>query len=189
MRRNRTHQPGAETPSQGSDTAVTKRRLGVSTAIGIAAAGLAAVVLTLTQPFWRPSAVAKPLKPVSNVSLSARACLLQAPAGNPAARPALQGLTEAAQARKDLLVQQFTVPANVSAASMLAELAALHCETIVTVGSEAEAQVAAHARSSAGTRYLVIGSGLPSAPDVTVLSPAAATPRSVESAVLRIVGS
>jgi hypothetical protein len=168
---------------------VPKQRLGVFTVIGIATVGLAAGVMLLTQPLWRPSAAAKPLSPVSDVSVSTRACLLQAPAGSPAAPPALRGLTEAARVHKDMLVQQFTVPANVSPAAMLAELAALHCETIVTVGSEAEAQVAAHARSSRGTRYLVIGSRLPRTPDVTVMSPASATPASVESAVLHIADS
>ena len=168
---------------------MTKRRLGSFTLIGIAAASLAAGVIVLTQPFWRPSAATKPLKPVSDVSVSTRACLLEAPAGSPAAQSASQGLTEAAQVHKDMLVQQFTVPANVSPAAMLAELAALRCQTIVTVGSQAEAQVAAHARSSGGTRYLVIGSRLPTTPDVTVMSPTSATPRSVESAVLHLVGS
>jgi hypothetical protein len=104
----------------------------------------------------------------------------------PNAQSALQGLTRAAQARKDLLVQQFTVPANVSPASMLAELTALHCTTVVTVGSQAAAQVRAH--PSKGVRYLVIGAMLPENPSVTVL-PASATAAPVESAVLHIVGS
>jgi hypothetical protein len=80
------------------------------------------------------------------------------------------------------------VPANVSPAAMLAELGALHCETVVTVGGEAEAQVAAHAGTSTGTHYLVIGTSMPRTPDVTVISPASATAASVESAVLRIAG-
>ncbi len=70
---------------------------------------------------------------------------------------------------------------------MLAELTALHCTTVVTVGSQAEAQVRAHA--SKGTRYLVIGTPLPKNPSVTVMPPASATAASVESAVLHIVGS
>jgi hypothetical protein len=169
---------------------VTKRRLGVLTVTGIAVAGLAAAgVITLAQPFSHRSAATTPLRPVSDVDASTRACLLEAPAGNPAERPALQGLTEAAQARKKILVQQFIVPANASAASMLAELTALHCQTIVTVGSEAGAQVEAHARSSTGTHYLVIGSGLPTTANVTVMPASSATPGAVESAVLRITGT
>jgi hypothetical protein len=79
------------------------------------------------------------------------------------------------------------VPANVKPAAMMAELTALHCAAIVTVGSQAEAQVVA--RKTSGTRYLVIGSPLPSNPNVTVVSPASATAASVESALLSIVGS
>jgi hypothetical protein len=84
-------------------------------------------------------------------------------------------------------VLQFTVPANVSASAsaMLAELAALHCQTVVAVGSQAEAQVAAHGRTSKGIHYLVIGTGMQAAADVTVMAPGAATAASVESAVLR----
>jgi hypothetical protein len=157
---------------------------------GIAVAGLAAAgVITLAQPFSRQPAATTPLGPVSDVNASARACLLEAPAGNPAERPAQQGLTEAAQARKNILVQQFTVPANASAASMLAELTALHCQTIVTVGSQAAAQVQAHARSNSRTHYLVIGFSLPATPNVTVLPASSATPGAVKSAVLRIVGT
>lgn len=164
---------------------MTKRRLGVFTVAGIAAAGLAAGVIVLTQP---PAAMS-PLKPVSDVDVSTRACLLEAPAGSPAVQPALQGLSAAAKIRKDMLVQRFTVPPNVSPAAMLAGIAALHCTTIVTVGSQAEAQVAAHARTGSGVRYLVIGSMLPATPDVTVISPASATPGAVESAVLHITGA
>ena len=96
-------------------------------------------------------------------------------------------LTKAAQARKDLLVQQFTDPANVSPASMFGELTALHCTTVVTVGSQAEAQVSVHA--SKGTQYLVIGTPLPGNPNVTVIPTGSATAASVESAVLHVVGS
>jgi hypothetical protein len=123
---------------------------------------------------------------VSDVDASIRVCLLEAPAGSPAAQSALHGLTRAAQARKRMLVQQFTVPANVPPASMLAELSALHCATIVTVGSQAEAQVKDHA--SRGTRYLVIGTPLPESPGITVIPLASATSASIESAVLHIVG-
>ena len=166
---------------------MTKRRLRAFTLIGIAAAGLTAGVVLLTQALSNQSAGL--LTPVSDVSASSRACLLEAPADSPAALPALQGLNDAAQARKHILVQQFAVPANVSPASMLAELTALHCVTIVTVGSKAEAQVAAHARAGHGTRYLVIGTPLPRIPDVTVIPLASATPASVESAVLHITSS
>lgn len=166
---------------------MTKQRLALLVAGGLAAVGIVAAVLALTWPFSTTDAPSGALKPVSDVDASVRACLLQAPAGSPNAQSALQGLTRAAQARKDLLVQQFTVPANVSAASMLAELTALHCTTVVTVGSQAEAQVRAHA--SKGTQYLVIGTPLPKNPSVTVMPPASATAASVESAVLHIVGS
>jgi hypothetical protein len=165
---------------------VTKGRLGVFAGAAIAAAGLIAGGLLLARPFSQPPAGAALPSPVSDVNSSTRACLFQAPAGSPAAGPALQGLNAAAQSRKHLLVQQFTVPANVSASAMLAELTALHCNTVVTVGSQADAQVAAHARTSRGIRYLVIGSGVPATSDVTVMSPASATAASVESAVLRI---
>jgi hypothetical protein len=70
---------------------------------------------------------------------------------------------------------------------MLAELTALHCTTVVTVGSQAEAQV--RTRASKETRYLVIGTPLPENPKITVMPPASAKSASVESAVLRIVGS
>jgi hypothetical protein len=165
---------------------VTKQRLALLVAGGLAAVVIVAGVLALTWPFSATDAPSGALRPVSDVDASVRACLLQAPAGSPSAQSALQGLTRAAQARKDLLVQQFTVPANVSPASMLAELTALHCTTVVTVGSQAEAQVRAH--PSKGVRYLVIGAPLPENPSVTVL-PASATAASVESAVLHIVGS
>ena len=164
---------------------MTKRRLGVVTVTCIAAAGLVAGVL-LTRPFSHsPSATALP-SPVSDVNASTRACLFQAPAGSPAAAPAFQGLTAAARSRKNMLVQQFTVPPGVAASAMLAELAALHCETVVTVGSQAEAQVAMRARASRGIRYLVIGTGMPAIAGVTVMPPASATAASVESAVLHI---
>jgi hypothetical protein len=166
---------------------VIKQRLALLIAAGLAAVGIAAAVLVLTWPFSTTDAPSGALKPVSDVDASVRACLLEAPAGSPNAQSALQGLTRAAQARKDLLVQQFTVPANVPPASMLEELTALHCTTVVTVGSQAEAQVRAH--SSKGTRYLVIGTPLPENPNVTVIPPTSATSASVESAVLRIVGS
>ncbi len=166
---------------------MTKRRLSAFSLIGIAAVGLAAGVILLTQALSNQSAGI--LTPVSDVSASSRACLLEAPAGSPAAQQALQGLNDAAQDRKHILVQHFTVPANVSPASVLAELTALHCVTIVTVGSKAEAQVAAHARTDNGTRYLVIGTALPRIPDVTVIPLASATPASVESAVLHITSS
>lgn len=55
------------------------------------------------------------------------------------------------------------------------------------VGSQAEAQVGAHA--SEATRYLVIGTPLSGNPNVTVIPTASATAASVESAVLHIVGS
>jgi hypothetical protein len=169
---------------------VTKRRLRVLTVTGIVVAGLAAAgVITLAQPFSHQPAATTPLGPVSDVNASTRACLFEAPAGNPAQQPALQGLTEAAQARKNILVQQFTVPANVSPAAMLAELTALHCRTIVTVGSQAAAQVEAQARSSRGTHYLVIGFRLPATPNVTVMPASSATPGAVESAVLQITGT
>ncbi len=166
---------------------MTKQRLALLIAAGLAAVGVAAAVLALTWPFSPTSAPAGSLRPVSDVDASSRACLLEAPAGSPDAQSALKGLTAAAHDRKDLLVQQFIVPANVSPASMMAELTALHCTTIVTVGSQAEAQVAA--RASKGTRYLVIGTPLPENPNITVLPPASATSASVESAVLNIVGS
>jgi hypothetical protein len=166
---------------------VTKQRPALLIAAGLAAVGIAAVVLVLTSAFWPTSAPAGSLRPVSEVDASSRACLLEAPAGSPGAQAALQGLTGAARARKDLLVQQFIVPPNVSPASMMAELTALRCTTVVTVGSQAEAQVAA--RASKGTRYLVIGAPLPGNPNITVLPPASATSASVESAVLSIVGS
>jgi hypothetical protein len=169
------------------DAAVTKQRLALLIAGGLAAAGVAAAVLALTGVFSATDAPSGGLKPVSDVDASIRACLLVAPAGGKDAQPALQGLTRAAQARKDLLVQQFTDPANVSPASMFGELAALRCTTVVTVGSQAEAQVSAHA--SKGTRYLVIGAPLPGDPNVTVISTGSATAASVESAVLHIVGS
>jgi hypothetical protein len=173
----------ANPPTQELDTAVTKRRLAVLMASGLAAAaGIAAGAIAL---MW-PSSTAATLQPVSDVNASIRACLLEAPAGSPAAQPTLQGLTKAAQVRKHMLVQQFTVPANVPSASMLAELTALHCATIVTVGPQAEAQVTSHA--SKGTRYLVIGTPMPEHPSITVIPPASATSTSVESAVLRIVG-
>ena len=166
---------------------MTKQRLALLVAGGLAAVVIVAGVLALTWPFSATDAPSGALRPVSDVDASVRACLLQAPAGSPSAQSALQGLTRAAQARKDLLVQQFTVPANVSPASMLAELTALHCTTVVTVGSQAEAQVRAH--PSKDVRYLVIGAPLPENPSVTVLPPASATAASVESAVLHLVGS
>jgi hypothetical protein len=166
---------------------VTKQRLALLVAGSLAAVAIVAAVLALTWPFSTTDAPSGALKPVSDADASVRACLLQAPAGSPNAQSALQGLTRAAQARKDLLVQQFTIPANVSPASMLAELTALHCTTVVTVGSQAEAQVRAH--PSKGTRYLVIGAPLPENPNVTVMPPASATSATVESAVLNIVGS
>lgn len=161
---------------------MTKQRLALLTATGLAAAAIAAGAIALT---W-PSSTAGTLKPVSDVDASIRACLLEAPAGTPAAQSALQGLTRAAQARHNMLVQQFTVPANVPPASMLAELTALRCTTIVTVGRQAEAQVKAHA--SKGTRYLVIGTPLTENPSITDIPLASATSTSVESAVLHIVG-
>ena len=166
---------------------MTKQRLALLVAGGLAAVVIVAGVLALTWPFSATDAPSGALRPVSDVDASVRACLLQAPAGSPSAQSALQGLTRAARARKDLLVQQFTVPANVSPASMLAELTALHCTTVVTVGSQAEAQVRAH--PSKDVRYLVIGAPLPENPSVTVLPPASATAASVESAVLHLVGS
>ena len=166
---------------------MTKQRLALLVAGGLAAVVIVAGVLALTWPFSATDAPSGALRPVSDVDASVRACLLQAPAGSPSAQSALQGLARAAQARKDLLVQQFTVPANVSPASMLAELTALHCTTVVTVGSQAEAQVRAH--PSKDVRYLVIGAPLPENPSVTVLPPASATAASVESAVLHLVGS
>ena len=166
---------------------MTKQRLALLIAAGLAAVAVVAVVLALTWPFSPTSAPSGSLKPVSEVDASTRACLLEAPAGSTGAQSALQGLTRAAKARKDLLVQQFIVPANVPPSSMMAELTALHCTTIVTVGSQAEAQVLA--RASKGTRYLVIGSPLPDSPNITVLPPASATSALVESAVLHIVGS
>jgi hypothetical protein len=166
---------------------VTKQRLALLIAAGLAAVGVTAVVLLLAWPFSPASAPAGSLRPVSDVDASSRACLLEAPAGSPGAQSALKGLTTAAHTRKDLLVQQFIVPANVSPAAMMAELTALHCRTIVTVGSQAEAQVAA--RASKGIRYLVIGTPLSESPNITVLPPASATSASVESALLNIVGS
>lgn len=174
-------------PSRGTDTAVTKRRLGVLMAASVAAAALAAVVIAATRSSPRPPTA--PLKPVSDVNSSTRACLFEAPAGTPAGAAALRGLTQAARARKDILVQQFAVPANVSPAAMLAELVALRCQTIVAVGSQAEAQVAARAGSTSAIRYLVIGTGLPAASNITVIPPAGATPGAVESAVLRVVSA
>ena len=165
---------------------MTKRRLGVFTAACIAVAGLAAGALLLARPFPRSSSAGGIPSPVSNVNNRMRACLFQAPAGSPVAGAALQGLNAAAQSRKNLLVQQFTVPTNVSASAMLGELAALHCETVVAVGSQAEAQVALRARASSGIHYLVIGSGMPATAGVTVMPPSSATAASVESAVLRI---
>lgn len=143
-------------------------------------------VLLLTRPFSRSPSAATPPSPVSDVNSSTRACLFQAPAGSAAAGAALQGLNAAAQSRKTMLVQQFTVPPNASAGAMLAELAALHCKTIVAIGSQAEAQVATRARTTRGIRYLVIGSRMPVISGVTVMSPNAATAAAVESAVLRI---
>jgi hypothetical protein len=166
---------------------VTKQRLALLIAAGLAAVAVVAVFLVLIKPFSPTSSPAGSLRPVSDVDASSRACLLEAPAGSADAQSALEGLTRAAQARKDLLVQQFIVPANVSPASMMAELTALHCTTVVTVGSQAEAQVAA--RATTETHYLVIGTPLPGNPNVTVLPPASATSASVESAVLNIVGS
>ena len=154
---------------------------------GLAAVGVAAAAILLIWVFSPTAAPAGSLTPVSDVDASIRACLLEAPAGSPGGQSALQGLTKAAQARRDLLVQQFTDPPNVSPASMFGELTALHCTTVVTVGSQAEAQVKADANH--GTRYLVIGTPLPKNPNVTVLPPATATSASIESAVLRIVGS
>jgi hypothetical protein len=165
---------------------VTKHRLVILTVTGLAALGIAAGFVLVTGPFSHPSPGGTSLAPVSNVSESTRACLFTAPAGDPAAQPALQGLNEAARARKDILVQQFTVPAHVPPAAMFGELSALHCQTIVAVGSQAEAQVTAHARGSKGTRYLVIGSTRSEAPDVTFMSPKSATAASVESAVLQL---
>ena len=165
---------------------MTKRRLGVFTVACIAAAGLMAGGLILAQPFSNsPSTGALPT-PVSDVNNSTRACLFQAPAGSPAAESALQGLNDAAHSRKHMLVQQFTVPPNVSSSAMLAELAALRCKTVVAVGSQAEAQVAAHARTSKSIHYLVIGSRMPATANVTVMPPGSATAASVASAVLRI---
>ena len=69
---------------------------------------------------------------------------------------------------------------------MMSELTALRCATVVTVGTQAEAQVTA--RASKGTRYLVIGTPLPANPNITVLPPASATSAAVETAVLHIVG-
>jgi hypothetical protein len=168
----------------GIGTAVIKQRLTLLMAVGLAAVGIAAGAVALAWPS-STTAAAGTLKPVSDVDASIRACLLEAPAGSPAARPARQGLARAAQARKHMLVQQFTVPANVSPASMLAELTALHCTTVVTVGSQAEAQV--RARASKGTRYLVIGTPMPKHPNITVIPPASASSTSVESAVLNLV--
>jgi hypothetical protein len=165
---------------------VTKRRLGVLTVACAAAASLVAGALLLTQPFSHSPSATQPPPPVSDVNASTRACLFQAPAGSPAAAPALQGLNAAAQSSKHLLVQQFTVPANVSASAMLTELAALHCKTVVAVGSQAEAQIAAQERAGKGIHYLVIGSRMQATSDVTVISPGSATAASVESAVLRI---
>jgi hypothetical protein len=165
---------------------VTKQRLALLIAAGLAAVAVVTVLLVLTKPFSPTSSPAGSLTPVSQVDASSRACLLEAPAGSADAQAALKGLTGAAQARKDLLVQQFIVPANVSPGSMMAELTALHCTTIVTVGSQAEAQVVS--RASKGTRYLVIGTPLPENPNITVLAPPSATSASVESAVLHIVG-
>jgi len=178
---------GADMPTQESDPAVTKQRPALLITAGLAAAGVAIAALALTGVFSNASAPAGSLTPVSDVDASTRACLLEAPAGSSGAQAALQGLTKAAQARKDVLVQQFIVPANVSPASMMAELTALHCTTVVTVGSQAEAQVGA--RASKGTRYLVIGTPLSENRNITVLPPASATSASVESAVLKIVGS
>jgi hypothetical protein len=166
---------------------VTKQRPALLIAAGLAAVAIVAAALLLTGVFSTTSAPSGSLKPVSDVDASVRACLLVAPAESPAAQSALQGLTRAAQARKDLLVQQFTDPANVPPASMFGELSALHCTTVVTVGSQAEAQVRAHPSKTA--RYLVIGTPLPGNPNVTVMSPGSATSASVESAVLHIVGS
>lgn len=166
---------------------MTKQRLALLIAGGLAAVGIVVAVLALTGAFSSTDAPAGALKPVSDVDASVRACLLVAPAGSKDAQPALQGVTKAAQSRKDLLVQQFTDPANVSPASMFGELTALHCTTVVTVGSQAEAQVSAHANKA--TRYLVIGTPLPRNPNVTVIPSGSATSASVESAVLRIVGN
>jgi hypothetical protein len=49
--------------------------------------------------------------------------------------------------------------------------------------------VEAHAGSSTGTHYLVIGSGLAGKPDVTIMSSGSVTASSVEAAVLQITGS
>jgi len=162
---------------------VAKQRLALFIAVG--AAVLIAVVLVLTRALWPSSSPSGSLRPVSNADASSRACLLEAPAGSPGAQPAQQGLAAAARARGDLLVQQFIVPANVPAASMMSELTALHCATILTVGSQAEAQV--RARPSGPTRYLVIGSPMTGNPNVTVIPPASATSATVEAALLRIV--
>ena len=166
---------------------MTKRRFGAFTMTAFAAAILAAGVLLLTQPFSHSGSAATPPSPVSDINTSTRACLFQAPAGSPAAQAALQGLTAAARSSKRMIVQQFTAPPNVSAAAMLNELAALRCQTVVTVGSQAEAQVEARARTTKGTRYLVIGAALPAAANVTVIPAASATAASVETALLRIV--
>jgi hypothetical protein len=170
----------------GSDHAVAKQRPALLIAAGAATAAVA-VALVLTWALWPSPSPSGSLRPVSDVDASSRACLLEAPAGSPGAQPAQQGLTEAARARKDLLVQQFIVPANVKPASMMAELTALHCAAVVTVGSQAEAQV--RARESSGTRFLVIGTPLPENQNVTVIPPASATAADVESALLSIVGS
>lgn len=163
---------------------MTKQRLALLIAAGLAAIGAAAAVPVLTRPSSSPSGS---LSPVSDADASSRACLLEAPAGGPGAHPAQQGLTAAARGRKDLLVQQFIVPPNVQPASMMAELTALHCAAVITVGSQAEAQ--ARARENSGTRFLVIGTPLPQNPNVTVIPPASATPADVESALLAIIGS
>lgn len=155
-------------------------------AAGVATAAFA-VALVLTWALWPSSSPSGSLRPVSDVDASSRACLLEAPAGGPGAQAAQRGLAAAARARGDLLVQQFIVPANVPASSMMAELTALHCTTVVTVGSQAEAQVAA--RRSGPTRYLVIGTPVAASPNVTVIPPTSATPTAVEAALLRIVGS
>jgi hypothetical protein len=170
----------------GSDHAVAKQRPALLIAAG-AAIVVIAVGLVLTRALWPSSSPSGSLQPVSDVDASSRACLLEAPAGSPGAQQAQQGLAAAARARGDLLVQQFIVPANVPASSMMTELAALHCATIVTVGSQAEAQV--DARPSSPTHYLVIGTPMPGNPNVTVIPPASATSATVEAALLRIVGS
>lgn len=166
---------------------MTKRGFGAFAVTAFVAAILAGGALLLTQPFSHPDSAATPPKPVSDVNTRTRACLFQAPAGSPAAQAAVQGLTAAARSSKHLIVQQFTAPPGVSAAAMLAELTALRCQTVVTVGSEAEAQVEAQAPATTGTRYLVIGAALPAAANVTVIPAASATAASVETALLRIV--